>query len=413
MKYTLAFILLSSPLFCESYFSGRLHKKRTAHYNLQCDVSAAFTKEVAMHLEAIYREYYRRLRDFGGKIAERFEVHIYQKKEDYLKLVGPNLAGTAGIYIPRKKLLAAYVGPMTYEEVLRTVYHEGFHQFTDAFLGGIQLMRPWVSEGMAQLFEDATWANRKFEIGEIPSYRLHVLNNVRKADKWIRLRDLVEMDHREWGANVQTDRMLAMAGYQESWSVVHFLVYANRGKYRKALINYLRYLNKGEAALAAFRKAFGTNMSGFESKWMAYVKSLKPSPKFQCRENLSLIGLLLDDAAVTPSMPTDMSAYKDFVVNLFKTRGLAITPYGRDPISSKSPKAIEGLFQCPIHENADKEQSYVLNMDTNATSVAGRLKTASIQCLHHGSVTLGVRSVKDEDTGRYRPVVEESVGKKK
>lgn len=412
MKFTFAFILLSSSLFAEGNFSGKVHERRTAHYNLQCDVSAAFTQEVAMHLEAIFGEYYRRLSDFGGKINERFDVQIYKEKEDYLKLVGPNLAGTAGIYIPRKKLLAAYVGPMTNEEVLRTVYHEGFHQFTDAFLGGIQFMRPWVSEGMAQLFEDATWANRKFEIGEIPSYRLHVLNNVRNADKWISLSDLVEMDHRQWGANVQTDRMLAMAEYQESWSVVHFLVYADRGKYRKALISYLRYLNKGEAALAAFRKAFGTNMTGFESKWLAYLKSLRPSPKFQCRENLSLIGLLLDEAAATQSVPQDMSAYRNYIVDLFNTRGLTITPYGRDPISSKSPKTIDSLFSCPIYKDAAKEQSYVLNMDVNATSVADRLKTASVQCLHHGSVTLSVRSVRDDETGTYRPVVEESIGKK-
>ena len=413
MKLTLAFILLTSTLSAEGYFSGRVTKKRTAHYYIQCDVSAAFTREVAMHLEAIYAEYYRRLRDFGGKIKERFNVHIYKKKEDYLKLVGPNLAGTAGIYISRKKLLAAYVGSMTYEQVLRTVYHEGFHQFTDAFLGGTRNMRPWISEGMAQLFEDATWNKRKFEIGEVPTFRLHVLDKVRKAGKWIRLRDLVEMDHRQWGANVRTDRMLAMAEYQESWSVVHFLVYASRGKYRKALINYLRYLNKGEAALVAFRKAFGTNMTGFESKWNAYVKSLKPSPKFQCRENLSLLGVMLDNAAGAQTVPADMSAYKVYIVNLFKTRGLTITPYGREPISSRSPKAVESLFRCPIHKNADKEQSYVLNMDANANNAAGRLKTASIQCLHHGNMTLSVRSVKDEGTGRYRPVVEETVGKKK
>jgi len=81
---------------------------QTAHYDLECDAGASFTRELAKHMEAIYAEYYRRLRDYGGKIKKRFKVRAFDSREDYLRLVGPAYANSGGIYMPRSMTLASF-----------------------------------------------------------------------------------------------------------------------------------------------------------------------------------------------------------------------------------------------------------------------------------------------------------------
>lgn len=391
--------------------AGGMIRQQTAHYLIESDVSAAFTKEVAQHMEAIFAEYLRRLQDFGGEIKERFQVKVFQRKEDYLNLVGSQMANTAGIYISQKRLLAAYVGPMRHDQVLRTLYHEGFHQFTDAYLGSIGRMPPWISEGLAQLFEEATWNNKRFEIGGVPTEKLFALEASRKNGFWISLDDLVGLSQKEWQSNLVRSLESGQAEYAEAWAVVHFLVYAEKGKYRKALIAYLKLMDGAEAPRTAFQKAFGSNLKGFEQRWEAYLKTLKPSPKFECRRNLMLLALLIPQVSEREKACEDVAAFHRYVRDAFDA-GMQISTYGQQPISRAEPERIEALFRCPEDKRPDVSDSYAVSGDPAAQDAAQRTAGVALRCVHHPGIEITGRCVLDKETGRWMPIVEEGIAKK-
>jgi len=391
---------------------GKLIRLRTAHYEIECDAGGSFTRELARHMEAIYAEYYRRLRDYGGKISKRFKIKVFDSREDYLRLVGAAYANSGGIYMPRSRTLASFVGGRTQEQVFRTLYHEGFHQFTDVFLGGIQGMPPWVAEGMAQLFEDATLGRSRFVIGDVPTFRIAVLRKFRGKDKWIPLARLVAMSKREWSQNLARAPELGAIEYQEAWSVVHFLVYAKEGKYRRALILYLKQMNAGKDSSAAFRAAFGSNINAFEKRWLEYVDSLEPTYKYQCRLNLEVLGMLLPYAAGDEEALKNSSAFCQFVRGLF-AKGLKVGAQGEEPITAKTPDRINALLRCPAVKKAGDESGYAISADAAATTREGRLAAARIECRHHEGLVLSVQCVRDLETKRYRSIVEESAVRKK
>lgn len=391
--------------------AGKMSHQRTAHYEIDCDVSAAFTKEVAQHMEAIFTEYLKRLQGFEGKISGRFSVKVFRNKEDYLSLVGEKMGNSAGVYMPGKHLLAAYLGSFQEEQVLRTLYHEGFHQFTDAYLGDLGLMPPWISEGLAELFGDATWNKKRFEIGEVPTEKIFALKGSRKAGNWFSLEDLVSMNQKEWSDNLARSLEMGRAQYMEAWAVVHFLVYAEKGKYRKALIAYIKSMAARENPITAFRNAFGNNLKAFESRWEQYLETLEPSPKFQCRRNLTLLALFIPPVAESESASQDITHFHNAVRAAFQA-GAQVTAYGEETITGSQMDRVEALFRCPVNKKADRAESYEISIEGKPKDGKERIQSTAIRCPNHPGIILAARCVPDEETGRYLPVVEENIATK-
>jgi hypothetical protein len=59
--------------------------------------------------------------------------------------------------------------------------------------------------------------------------------------------------------------------------MVHFLVHAEDGRYRKAFSGYMNEIGSGKPAKAAWQHNFG-DTAGFEEKWLAYWKALPDNP---------------------------------------------------------------------------------------------------------------------------------------
>ena len=387
----------------QTEFSGKYLRKRSRYYIIECDVEPELANEIGMHMDAVFKEYYLRLKSYGGKIKERFKVTVFKNKDDYLRAGG--VPGSGGVYISNKKTLSAHATG-TRESTLRVLYHEGFHQFTDVFLGGNRYLSPWISEGMAQIFEDATWNGKRFEIGEVPTYRVAVLKKARKNRTLIPLDTLVTMSRRTWNENM-TDSKMARLQYFEAWSVVYFLVYA-KPKYRKALIRYLRLLNQKVGSLESFSKAFGSNIKSFEARWLEYLDKLKPSPKFVCRKNLHAMGWFIAYAARTPKNLADFPSFATYFRQAFE-RGAFFKSYGEEKISSKTPERIEAILRCPL-KISPKSKNYVIKSKQDAKDSAERITETMIQCELHKGIMLNVRCVKSSP-GKFRSVVEEIISR--
>ncbi|MBM4083430.1 MAG: hypothetical protein FJ272_01430, partial [Planctomycetes bacterium] len=108
---------------------GDFFRITTDHYVIETDVSLDFAWEMARHMEEIFREYSNQMKGFSGHTPAGFNVRVFQKRVDYAAHVGSQYRNTSGIYMPSRKLLAAYMEDQPPNEVLATLYHEGFHQF--------------------------------------------------------------------------------------------------------------------------------------------------------------------------------------------------------------------------------------------------------------------------------------------
>ena len=85
--------------------------------------------------------------------------------------------------------------------------------------------------------------------------------------------------------------------YNQSWAMVHFLVYATEGTgrpfYRDRLIDLLARLNRWQDPQAAFVAAFSDNIEGFETKFVDYARRLKPTETLQYMDHVGILASLL------------------------------------------------------------------------------------------------------------------------
>jgi Protein of unknown function (DUF1570) len=391
-------------------------EETTAHYHVQSDVSAAFTKTVALHMEALYEEYSRRLKGYDklretgqpsasekfsrglkedGVNKDRFDIRVFKTEANYNNTLSMR-KGSVGVHNPMKQLLAAHAERNTDEEVLRTLYHEGFHQF---MFNTISPFCPvWLNEGLAEYFGDATWNGKRFVTGERPPHRIVQLRAIIKAGRAIPLKDLFSMKHEEWQDNVfdgKTKKVTVQ--YLQAWSVVHFLVHANQSRYAKHLEGVLIAIHKGKPGTKAFLDVFGKNLPKFESEWKRYVLAMTPTPKYDARDRMGAILWLAP------------FVYKDFgrltsVLHLKKTctvggRTWATTTPAGVRIRHGDKKAFNRLFRCPLAPAGKSKKGFMVAQDP-------RSKLPMLVCIHHPGVILLARYVPN-GKGSHRPQMED------
>jgi hypothetical protein len=100
------------------------------------------------------------------------------------------------------------------------------------------------------------------------------------------------MSPQKWNAAVSAGN--AAMNYHQAWSMVHFLVYGDGGKYTAAFETYLRHLNNGLPSEEAFVRTFGPDIEQFEAAWKKYALAAKPAAFVTALERLEFLseGLL-------------------------------------------------------------------------------------------------------------------------
>ena len=376
--------------------AGRQHRVSTDHYNVITDVSEGFTHLVAQHMEAIYKEYRRKLQGYDLKVHGRFEVRVFARRADYDAAVPAKLKGSRGAFISRSRCLWSFKEGRTDEATFRTLYHEGFHQFMYSCM---TLGSPvWVNEGLAEYFGESTWNGRGFSTGQVPGARLRRVQDAIEDRSHIPLRTLFAMENDRWLGNLREDPDRASLQYSEAWSVVHFLLHARGGKYRARLLGYLRNISAGMEQERAFRESFGTKVEPFQRAWAQYVLDLVPSPDDVCRGNMELVAFLALQTYGKPQRFTSIRKLRD---NLLGGRGSwTLTSADGETLSSRDARGVKGLFKCP-HDRSDAPISYVLLRNRRA-------ELPELYCTHHSGVVFRAHYVREEDGG-YRAVVEQQV----
>lgn len=281
---------------------------RSRRYQVTTDLDRADAEDIARHMDRVYDEYDRRFASFGVKASKSFTLYLFRRNADYIDFLrrdGVNAANTGGIFYvgPEGDGLATFVEGQTRESLLHTLRHEGFHQFAWARIG--RNLPPWANEGIAEYFGNARETRVRFLLGRVDDATLAGLQRAIEGGRSIPFSKLLTMSSTEWGTRVASGDGDAGLLYDQSWSIVHFLIEGDRGRYAGMFSEYLRCIASGMTHRQAFEKSFGTrDESEFEAAWKRHVSALEPDPLSTASLRLTFLarGLqALHEAGSTPA----------------------------------------------------------------------------------------------------------------
>jgi hypothetical protein len=273
---------------------GQLRVLDSKHYRIHTDLDPRFAEELATRLDSMYEQYAHRLSEFrAGADGKTFEVYIFAKRADYMRLTGNRFPNTGGVFMPARNLLAAFLEGQGRDALRRTLQHEAFHQFAHTALSPDLPL--WLNEGMAQYFEEGIWTGQYFAIGQVPPRRVRQLQEDMKAQRLLPFRTFMSLTHEEWGQNLTRDAERGATQYNQAWAMVHFLVHANNGRepYRPRLIQLLKMIHGGAEPDVAFREAFSDNIEGFQQRFVEWARTLAPTPEANMLERQDVLADLL------------------------------------------------------------------------------------------------------------------------
>ena len=273
---------------------GGLKAYPTRYYVIYTDLGEDVVTEASARVTAMAEEYHNRTKGFGGVIRSRLPFYLYSRSEDYLAAGG--LPGSAGQFSSgRQGALMALAGNRPSLSLWHTVQHEGFHQFAHMVIGG--QLPVWLDEGMAEYFGLGIWTGDGFVTGLIPQGRLVAVRRYIKEDRITPLADFLLMSSADWkdafsrkqaekdkskgggkGQDGKSDSDRVRINYDQAWSMVHFLVHAENGKYRTSLSGFIADISSGMAWKASFQRWLGSNVQAFEQKYRQWWLDLPDNP---------------------------------------------------------------------------------------------------------------------------------------
>ena len=239
-----------------------LRTYETRYYIIHTDLGRDVAREAELRLTRMAEEYRRRTSDFSGEIRGQFPFYLFQREADYHAAGGtPN---TAGEYNPNAHTLMAFAGDDGPNlATWYTVQHEGFHQFADQVIG--KHLPIWANEGLAEYFGEALFTGDGFVAGVIPPWRLKRVKATIDAGKFMPLRELVSLSHKQWNERIST------TNYDQVWSLVDFLVHEDDGARRERLVALLK------DPTGSPHQHLG-DIEHLEAKWRTYWSQLPENP---------------------------------------------------------------------------------------------------------------------------------------
>ena len=255
--------------------------EKVGHYWIKTDLPGRKARPLAKHLNIMYQHYARRLAGLPLRADEKLNVLIFKSREEYLRTMrtrfGIELAGSGGAFFRHPQLsgLAFYTEDLPRRRIEHVIQHEGFHQFAYSRFGGD--LPIWVNEGLAEFFGNSVVVDGELIIGQATPRVTQSIREAIENNEYIPFRRMLTMESRQWNNAVKLGD--AKLQYEQAWSMVHFLVYGDNGRYVGAFERYLRLINNAVPSDVAFIRAFGIDdgFQQFENRWKQYAMDAKPS----------------------------------------------------------------------------------------------------------------------------------------
>lgn len=330
----------------------------TAHYRIHTDLDADLSADLAQRLEAMYEQYARRFADFSSSFSDqRMEVYLFASRDDYIRFTNDRFPNTGGVFMPRRKLLAAFLEGQGRDGIRRTLQHEGFHQFAfEAFGPGLPI---WLNEGLAQVFEEGLWTGSQFVIGQVSPRRVRQLQHDMREGRLINFATFLAMTDEQWARNLR-DRSIGAAQYNQAWAMAHFLVFAlddaGDPRFRSRLLHMLKLIRNDRAGQDAFVAAFSDNIAGFQERFVEYARQMLPTREAACMENQFVLADMLTSLRSQGLTFDDIKEFRKVVIdNAYRLE------YARGQMQWKSAEDPSTYFKDVLGREMQSDQLYFIS----------------------------------------------------
>ncbi|MEM6394318.1 MAG: DUF1570 domain-containing protein [Planctomycetota bacterium] len=294
-----------------------LRTVKSRAYTIHTNLSNAELKPYAQHMDQVYAAFSRRFADFRARTKRQPDLYLFATQRDYVQhmaTLGINASASGGMFFYRgsESGLATFTDDVPMDFTLETLQHEGFHQFAFSHIGTDLPL--WVNEGLAVYFEQAIMVRGKLKLGVAEPRRIQIMRDAINNNQAMRFNDLINITSQQWHSNMLSGHPHGRLQYTQSWSVVHFLIHGDNGKYRRAFQRYLSLISNGRTSQTAFAEAFGTNdTDGFARRWRQYtLEELEPDPLTTAVGRLHFLGagllLLRERGEPTPASLDELKA---------------------------------------------------------------------------------------------------------
>jgi len=243
---------------------AKLQKYETEYYIIHADLDVDTVREAAARLRAMAEEYHRRTRGFAGTVTRKLPFYLFANSEDYFAAGAPK--DSAGVF-NGSNLMA--IAPRQFgDRGWFVIQHEGFHQFAATVIS--PRLPVWVNEGLADYFGEGIWTGDGLVTGVIPSLahggsRLQTIQRHIKDNELLPFDEMLSMSRKEW--NDKLGEKDVHRNYCQAWAMVHFLVHADDGKYRKEFSGFIVDVAQGKGGKQSFTDRFGRDVPGFEKRF--------------------------------------------------------------------------------------------------------------------------------------------------
>lgn len=238
---------------------------QTLHYELRTNLPLAQAFTVAVELELLYRAFFTRFRPELGlrDVVERMAVHVHADQASY-----PGGSGRIGFYDRDIDTLMqnAEKGFQPF-----VIAHEGTHQLlentavrTRASLGAIP---GWIHEGLADTIaysRSGPLGHAKYAPKSSAAFYFSIHARAKKPYDLARVLTLE-------AADFSISSHIAL-GYAQSYTLVHYCLNGEQGKFRAGFFEFLRRCYEGKPSMTAFKSALNIKETEFEAAWHAYAK---------------------------------------------------------------------------------------------------------------------------------------------
>ncbi len=249
-----------SPLPDPQTLGVKLKRYDAGAYIIYTDLPPDDAREAVLRMTRMAEEYKAGTRAlFSRPIPHPLPFYLFSKPADYYK------ASNRPVLPDLDEAGAANIGSRTW----RVVQHEGFHQYADA--AGRADMPTWINEGLAEYFSQSLFTGDGMVSGLIPASRLRIVQDGIKNADFKPFPQFLRISHESWNLS------LTHARYDQAWSMVHFLLHAENGKYQPALAQAILLSSQRLATDRAWTTTFGT-VEVFEDKWKDYWMKLPETP---------------------------------------------------------------------------------------------------------------------------------------
>jgi hypothetical protein len=270
----------------------RAPAREIGHYWVKTDLPAEQANTLAQHLNLMHEEYAAHLASLPARAPTPLNVLLFADREDYLETLrlryGVHAAGTGGMFFvnPSGTALALWTGDLSPRRALHVLRHEGFHQFAYSRFGTDLPL--WVNEGLAELFGASVVVEGSLLVGQSSARMLDDVKSAIELGTYEPFDRMLAMTPKQWSEALENDTAAGL--YTQSWSMVHFLIYGDGGRYLDRFERYLRLINAGHLSREAFVRAFDTgDFDAFEKRWKDYAASVSPSSFITALERLEFL----------------------------------------------------------------------------------------------------------------------------